>query len=87
MADNLSDKFAKMSDAERRRFALEPDRAPSELDKAPELEFDNPRNDPGRTKANMEDRDGAAALLDDEKHDEAVRAAARSRPKPEHAPE
>jgi hypothetical protein len=88
MADNLSDRFAKMSEDERRRFALEQDGARAEGDDQPpdELAFENPRNDPGRTKANLEDRDGAAALLDEPQHDDRVREETRDREKQDRPP-
>ena len=89
MADNLSDRFATMSEDERRRFALEQDRPGAEGDDArsDELDFDDPRNDPGPTKANLEDRDGAAAQLDERQHQERVRREARGREKPGRPPE
>ena len=80
MAKNLSREFATMSEEERLRFAQEEsegsDNRPTELD------FDEPRDGdhmgPGFSSlkqevANPENRDGAAALLDDEAHDNAVR--------------
>jgi hypothetical protein len=76
MAENLgglSDRFATMSEEERRRYAQTPDASADRPEQQEELEFDDPRNDPGRTKANLEDRDGAAALLDEQQHDERVR--------------
>ena len=87
MVDNLSDKFATMSEEERRRFGLQQGRSASEGDDEPaeELDFENPRTEPGRTKANLEDRDGTAALLDDRDHDKRVEEEARAREK--HAPE
>jgi hypothetical protein len=75
--ENLSTKFATMSEEERRRFALEQEEAGS----SGELEFDDPRNEHSRTKADLEDRDGPAALLDDEQHEERVREEARARGK------
>lgn len=75
--ENLPTKFATMSDEERRRFALEE----AEAGSSGELEFEDPRNDHSRTKADLEDRDGAAALLDDEQHEERVREEARARGK------
>ena len=76
---NLGDKFATMSEEERRRFALEQERAPD----APvdELEFDDPRSDRARTKADLEERDGQGALVDDRQHQERVRKEARAREK------
>jgi hypothetical protein len=76
MGENLSNRFATMSEEERRRYALEQARADSardtdEVDQ--ELEFGEPRHEPGRTRANLEDKDGAAALLDEEEHARRVR--------------
>jgi hypothetical protein len=85
MAQNLGGKFATMSEEERRRFALEQGQAAEGA--AAELEFDDPRNDPGRTKANLEDRDGAGALVDDEQHEKRVRKQARARGKHKRGPE
>jgi hypothetical protein len=55
------------------KFALEQDQAGGEL------AFDDPRRDHERTKADLEDRDGTGALVDDRKHAESVRKEARSR--------
>jgi hypothetical protein len=85
MAENLGGKFATMSEEERRRFALEQGQAAE--GGAAELEFEDPRSDPGRTKANLEDRDGAAALVDDEQHEKRVRQKARARGKHQRGPE
>ena len=79
MAENLGGRFATMSEDERRRFALEHGRAAE--GEAAELAFDDPRNDPGRTKANLEDRDGTGALVDGEQHEKRVRDEARAREK------
>jgi hypothetical protein len=73
MAENLGDKFATMSEEERRRFALEQER------EGGELHFDDPRGDHDRTKADLEDKDGMAALLDEEQHEAEVRKAARAK--------
>ncbi|MGH7581140.1 MAG: hypothetical protein ACREM9_13250 [Gemmatimonadales bacterium] len=62
-----------MSEEERRRFALEREQ------EGGELQFDDPRGDHDRTKADLEDRDGAAAQVDDQKHQERVRKQARAR--------
>jgi hypothetical protein len=67
MAENLGSKFATMSEEERRRFALE-------QDQGGEMAFDDPRRDHARTKADLEDRDGTGAQVDDRKHAEGVRA-------------
>jgi hypothetical protein len=56
-----------MSEEERRRFALEQDQAGGEL------AFDDPRRDHERTKADLEDRDGTGALVDDLQHVKKVR--------------
>jgi hypothetical protein len=85
MAENLGDKFATMSEEERRRFALEQGQAAE--GEAAELAFDDPRSDPGRTKANLEDRDGAGALVDDEQHEKRVREETRARGKHKRGPE
>ena len=79
MAENLGGKFATMSEEERRRFALEQDRTDQE--QTGELEFDDPRSDHTRTKADQEDRDGPGALVDDRQHEERVREQARTRDK------
>lgn len=73
--ENLGSRFATMSEEERRRFALEQGEGQAEE----EIEIDDPRTDPGRTKANLEDRDGAAAQLNERQHDEAVRHQTRAR--------
>lgn len=79
MGENLSRKFATMSEEERRRYALEQEAgAAQETEEAArELEFDEPRRDPGRTKASLEDKDGAGALVDEEEHARQVRKQAR----------
>jgi hypothetical protein len=79
MAENLGGKFATMSDEERRRFALDQERAAEEP--ADELEFDDPRGDHARTKADLEERDGQGALVDDRQHQERVQQEARAREK------
>lgn len=71
MAENLGGKFATMSEDERRRFALEQE--PAAEEPGSELEFGDPRGDHGRTKADLEDRDGQGALVDDRQHEERVR--------------
>jgi hypothetical protein len=76
---NLGDKFATMSEEERRRFALKEEQAPEEP--AGELEFDDPRGDHARTKADSEERDGQGALVDDRQHQERVRKEARAQEK------
>ena len=76
MAENLGDKFATMSEDERRRFALEQDQAG---EAAGELDFGDPRSDHVRTKADLEDRDGHGALVDDRQHEEGVRKEAQAR--------
>jgi hypothetical protein len=81
MAENLGGKFATMSEEERRRFALERQQGAAEA--ADELEFDDPRGDHGRTKADLEDRDGQGALVDDRQHEARVRKEARARVKQE----
>jgi hypothetical protein len=82
MGENLSSRFATMTEEERRRYALEQERAKQargtdEVDQ--ELEFDEPRRDPGRTKASLEDKDGTGALVDDEEHARRVREQAKDR--------
>jgi len=85
MAENLGGKFATMSEEERRRFVLEQNRTDEE--RAAELEFDDPRSDHSRTKADQEDRDGPGALVDDRQHRERVREQARARDKQKPRPE
>jgi hypothetical protein len=81
MGENLGSRFARMSEEERRRFALEQEGdVGDEVWNEDEVAFDDPRSDHARTKADLEDRDGTAAQLDDRRHDEAVRKQARSRP-------
>jgi len=82
MGENLSRRFATMSEEERRRYELEQDRAAEarETDEADqELEFDEPRHDPGRTKASLEDKDGTGALVNEEEHARRVREQAEAR--------
>jgi hypothetical protein len=75
MAENLGGKFATMSEEERRRFALEQRDLEREL--PDELAFDDPRSEHHTTRADLEDRDGASAVLDDRQHEERVRAEER----------
>ena len=86
MAKNLSRKFATMSEEERLRFAQEESEGTD--DRPAELDFDEPRDGdhmgPGfaslkQEVANPDNRDGAAALLDDEAHEEEVREQTRNR--------
>ena len=84
MGENLSRRFATMSEEERRRYALEQEAAAAarETEEASqELEFDEPRQDHGRTRADLEDKDGTGALVDEKEHARRVReqAAARDR--------
>jgi hypothetical protein len=82
MGENLSRRFATMTEEERRRYALEQEHAQQarETDEADqELEFDEPRHDPGRTKASLEDKDGTGALVDEEEHARRVREQAKGR--------
>jgi hypothetical protein len=75
-----------MSEEERLRFAQEESEGTD--DRPTELDFEEPRNDdnmgPGfasvkQEVSNPENRDGAAALLDDEAHEQAVREQTRDR--------
>ena len=80
MGENLSNRFATMSEEERRRYALEQAQADSarDTDEAKqELEFDEPRRDPSRTRANLEDKDGTGALVDEKQHARRVRKQAK----------
>jgi hypothetical protein len=82
MGENLGSRFATMSEEERRRYALEQDRAAEarQTDEADqELDFDEPRHDPGSTRANLEDKDGTGALVDEEEHARRVREQAKTR--------
>ena len=90
MARNLSRKFATMSENERTRFELE--ESEGTKDRPVELDFEEPRDpermgahyaNPKEEIADSEHRDGMAALLDDEAHDLAVRAAAKKRKAPD----
>jgi hypothetical protein len=71
-----------MSEEERRRYALEQDEAAG-ADRpdqgSQELDFEDPRKEPGRTRANLEDKDGTGALVDEEQHARRVREQAESR--------
>jgi hypothetical protein len=84
MAENMSRKFATMSEEERRRFELEQERAAAAADAdaaeaKEELDFGEPRDYPEGTKANREERDGTGALVNEEQHDRRVRQQARAR--------
>jgi hypothetical protein len=71
-----------MTEEERRRYALEQQRAaeaPQTDEASQELEFDEPRHDPGHTKANLEDKDGTGALVDEEEHARRVRQQGKGR--------
>jgi hypothetical protein len=79
-----------MSEEERLRFAQEESEGSD--DRPSELDFDEPRNEdnmgPGFSSvkqevSNPENRDGAAALLDDEAHEQAVQEQTRNRKPPE----
>jgi hypothetical protein len=79
-----------MSEEERLRFAQEESEGSD--DRPSELDFDDPRNEdnmgPGFSSvkqevSNPENRDGAAALLDDEAHEQAVQEQTRNRKPPE----
>jgi hypothetical protein len=87
MAENLGGKFATMSEDERRRFAMEQEPEREGRKPKAELEFEDPRQDHARTKADLEDRDGAGAQLDDAQHAERVRQEARARSKSPRPPE
>jgi hypothetical protein len=87
MAKNLGREFATMTDEERRRFALEQGRTmdPGVEDAAEELDLDDPRDEDrlgrqyGRLAdevASPDERDGSAALLDDDAHRREVEKAA-----------
>ncbi len=73
MAENLGGKFATMSEDERRRFAME-----REQEADDELAFDDPRHDHDRTRADLEDRDGTGAQVDDRQHEARVRQEAKA---------
>lgn len=84
MGENLSRRFATMSEEERRRFALEQEQVGTPADAgaveaAEELDFREPRRDHERTKADLEDRDGTGALVDEEEHARRVREQTRAR--------
>jgi hypothetical protein len=84
MAKNLGRDFATMSEAERRRFALE---EPAGRDEAPEeLKLDDPRDEdhigrhyasPADEVADPDHRDGLSATLDDKQHEREVAKADR----------
>ena len=75
MGENLGSRFARMSEEERRRFAQE-QAEEGAAEATEELEFE-PRREHSRTKADLEDRDGTGALVDDEQHERRVREQAR----------
>jgi hypothetical protein len=80
MGENLGSRFARMTEEERRRFALEQEEAAEAAEVArEEVEFDDPRRDHARTKADLEDRDGAAAQLDEQQHERKVEQQTRDR--------
>jgi hypothetical protein len=82
MGENLSRKFATMSEEERRRYELELDRAKTarETDEADqELEFGEPRRDHSRTRAAAGDRDDMDTPGED---DEQARDRAREKRSP-----
>jgi hypothetical protein len=69
MGENLSSRFATMSEEERRRYELELEqaRAARETDEADqELEFGEPRRDHSATRAGGEDRDDVDTPGEDE---------------------
>jgi hypothetical protein len=71
-----------MTEEERRRYALEQERATEAqetVEASEELEFDEPRRDPGHTKANLEDKDGTGALVDEKEHARRVRKQGKTR--------
>ena len=76
MGENLGSRFARMSEEERRRFAQEQSEEGA-AEATEELEFEEPRREHSRTKADLEDRDGTGALVDDEQHARGVREQAR----------
>jgi hypothetical protein len=89
MGENLSNRFATMSEEERRRYALEQEQADTarETDESEqELEFGEPRHDHSRTRADLGDKDGTGALVDEEEHARRVQKQAevqdRARRKP-----
>lgn len=82
MGENLSRKFATMSEEERRRFEMEQEEAEEarRTDEAKqELDFEQPREDHRRTRADLEDKDGTGALVDEEEHERRVREQAEAR--------
>ena len=86
MGENLSNRFATMTEEERRRYALEQEQAAAarETDEEDqELEFDEPRRDHARTRADLEDKDGTGALVDEEEHARRVRKQAEARDRQE----
>jgi hypothetical protein len=82
MGENLSRRFATMSEEERRRYELEPEQAEAarETDEADqELEFGEPRRDHSPTRAAAGDRDDMDSPGEDE---EQARDRARDRKSP-----
>jgi hypothetical protein len=83
MGENLSRRFATMSEEERRRFELEMEQAEAarETDEADqELEFGEPRRDHSATRAEVADRDDVDTPGEDEV--DARRARERRRDQP-----
>ena len=71
MGENLSRRFATMSEEERRRYELEMEQAEAtrESDEADqELEFGEPRRDHSASAANVADRDDVDTPGEDEVH-------------------
>lgn len=86
MGENLSRRFATMSEEERRRYALEQEQAAAARrtdEEDEELEFGEPRDYPELTRASLEEKDGTAALVDEEEHDRRVREQAERRDREE----
>jgi hypothetical protein len=77
-----------MSEEERRRYALEQEQAAEARrtdEENEELEFGEPRDYPELTRANLEEKDGTGALVDDEEHDRRVREQAERRDREQRA--
>jgi hypothetical protein len=82
MGENLSRRFATMSEEERRRYELEMEQAAAarETDEADqELEFGEPRRDHSSTRADAGDRDDVNTPGEDEVHARRTRKRGRDR--------
>jgi hypothetical protein len=83
MGENLSRKFATMSEEERRRYELEMEEADAARDRDEanqELEFGEPRRDHSASPADVADRDDVDTPGEDEIHARRARGRRRNQP-------